>query len=158
MNYSDLIKYDMINGIGVRVSLFVSGCDHGCRGCFNKKTWNKCFGNEYTKETEDLIIRELQDTNHKRDGLTLLGGDPLFSDNVETVIKLCKRVKAETNKNIWLWTGYTLEEIKSKVELREILKYTDVIIDGKFEEDKKDLSLKWRGSSNQRVLKRGEDY
>lgn len=156
MNYQTIIKDDLVNGEGIRCSLFVSGCSHGCVGCFNESAWDYRSGSEYTKETEQIILNEL---NKKYvNGLTLLGGDPLMKKNIDVVLNLCKTVK-ETypDKNIWCWTGYTLDEVQSN-HAKDILKYVDVLVDGKFEESQKDLTLPHRGSSNQRVLKRGIDY
>lgn len=157
MKISNYNSVDMVNGIGTRISLFVSGCEHKCRGCYNQKTWNKDFGYEYTKEIEDQIIKDLNDSVIKRDGISLSGGDPLFGDNLKDIAKLIKRVKEETkDKNIWMWSGYTLQELeenktKSDLDLLrfEIATSIDVFIDGKFEKEKYDPSLKWRGSSNQ---------
>lgn len=156
MNYQTIIKDDLVNGEGIRCSLFVSGCSHGCVGCFNESAWDYRSGSEYTKDTEEIILNEL---NKKYvNGLTLLGGDPLMKKNIDVVLNLCKTVK-ETypDKNIWCWTGYTLDEVQSN-HAKDILKYVDVLVDGKFEESQKDLTLPHRGSRNQRVLKRGIDY
>lgn len=157
MNISNYLNVDVVNGEGTRVTLFVSGCDHCCKGCYNQKTWNKSFGYEYTKEIEDAIIKDLNDTFIKKRGISFLGGDPLFKDNVETILKLIKRIREECpDKDIWLWSGYTLKELEenknnSKIdEMRyEIIKNIDCFIDGKFEQDKYDPELLWRGSSNQ---------
>lgn len=157
MYYSELYKRDFVNGDGCRCTLFVSGCDHHCKGCFNQKTWRPDYGTEYTTEFEESLIHELNQPMIT--GLTLLGGDPLFSENIPTVLKLMQRVKAECpNRDIWLWTGYTLEQMQNNMILAQCLPYIDTLIDGKFVEEKKDLTLKHRGSSNQRILKRGVDY
>lgn len=157
MNLANYNSVDMVNGLGTRVSVFVSGCDHMCKGCYNKKTWKKDFGYEYTQEIEDQIIKDLNDTIIKKDGISLSGGDPLFCDNLETIDNLIKRIRAEaSDKNIWLWSGYTLSDLelnKNKSE-KDALRYkiatsVDVFIDGKFEKEKYDPELKWRGSSNQ---------
>ena len=156
MNISKYNSVDMVNGLGTRVSLFVSGCEHACKGCYNKKTWNKDFGFKYSKELEDNIIKDLNDPIIKRNGISLSGGDPLYENNLDEVLKLIKRVRNETSGNIWLWSGYTFIDIVSnknksiKDKLRfEIISLIDVFIDGKFENNKKDPELKWRGSSNQ---------
>ncbi len=155
MNIANYNKVDMVNGVGTRISLFVSGCEHACKGCYNQKTWSKDFGYKYTKEIEDQIIKDLNDDFIKKDGISFSGGDPLFKDNVEEILSLMKRVKRECkNKDIWLWSGFTLKELtedKSPLGLirNEIINLTDVFIDGKFESEKADPSLKWRGSSNQ---------
>lgn len=150
MNYAQLNLFDTVNGDGCRVSLFVSGCNHACKGCWSEETWNYKYGTEYTKAIEDQIINTLNTEFYS--GLSLLGGDPLAKHNLNSVLNLVKRVKAEcTNNNIWLWTGYYNDEITDSTRL-EILEYVDVLIDGRFEEDKKDLTLKYRGSSNQNII------
>ncbi|GFR65118.1 anaerobic ribonucleoside-triphosphate reductase-activating protein [Elysia marginata] len=151
MNYLQYYPIDVVNGVGTRCTLFVSGCDHFCKGCHNSSSWNAAGGPPFTAEMEDQIIKDLGDTRINRDGLSLSGGDPLFPGNIDGILKLVKRVKTEyPDKDIWLWTGYTLETLTDSQ--REIMDYVDVLIDGKFELDKRDLSLAWRGSSNQRVI------
>lgn len=150
MNYSGYQSVDVLNGEGTRCSLFVSGCEHNCKGCFNKKALNPNYGEPFTTETEDMIIADLNDQRIKRQGLSLLGGDPLFHSNIEALVKLCKRVKNETEADIWLWTGYTAGELPEGSQT--LMAFVDVLIDGKFVEEKKDPDLKWRGSSNQRVI------
>lgn len=156
MNYQTIIKDDLVNGEGIRCSLFVSGCSHGCVGCFNESAWDYRSGSEYTEEVEQIILNEL---NKKYvTGLTLLGGDPLMKKNIDSVLKLCIKVKEMyPAKDIWCWTGYTLEEVQNN-HASEILKYVDVLVDGKFVQEEKNLNLPHRGSNNQRVLKRGFDY
>lgn len=150
MNYSEYYPVDFINGEGLRCTLFVSGCSHGCKGCYNEKTWHPKFGQEYTKELEDRIIADLQNEVQVRRGLSISGGDPMYKGNVETILNLVKRVRAECpGKDIWMWTGYTLEELKSDGLRAPILEYIDVIVDGRFVESERDLSLKFRGSKNQ---------
>ena len=152
MNYLQYYPIDVVNGVGTRCTLFVSGCDHFCKGCHNSSSWNASGGHPFTAEMEDQIIKDLGDPRIHRDGLSLSGGDPLFPGNIDGILQLVKRVKAEyPDKDIWLWTGYTLETLTESQ--REIMDYVDVLIDGKFELDKRDLSLAWRGSSNQRVIK-----
>lgn len=156
MNYNALVKDDLINGEGVRVSLFVSGCSHGCKGCFNEETWDYRFGNEFNDE----VLKELFIALNKPyiDGLTLLGGDPLMKKNIETVLHICTKFKEEfPDKNIWCWTGYTLQEVMRN-HAEPILEYIDVLVDGKFVEELKDLTLPFRGSSNQRILRKGVDF
>lgn len=156
MNYQTIVKDDLINGTGVRVSLYVSGCSHGCPGCFNESAWDYRSGSFFDQEQIDIIKQEL--SKSYTEGLTLLGGDPLMPKNISTVIELCKIVKSDfPDKNIWCWTGYTLDEIQSN-HAGEILKYIDVLIDGKFVEELKDLSLPFRGSTNQRILRKGLDF
>ena len=151
MNYLQYYPIDVVNGVGTRCTLFVSGCEHFCKGCHNSSSWDAAGGHPFTTEMEDLIIKDLGDTRIHRDGLSLSGGDPLFPGNIDAILKLVQRVKAEyPDKDIWLWTGYTLETLTDCQ--REIMDYVDVLIDGKFELDKRDLSLAWRGSSNQRVI------
>lgn len=157
MYISKYNSVDVVNGEGTRTSLFVSGCIHACRGCYNQKTWRSDFGHEFTQEMEDKIITDLQDTFIKRRGISLSGGDPLFVDNLTAIKKIIDRIRKECpKKDIWLWSGYTLEELRAipvKTEVDElrlsIAESVDVFIDGKFEKDKFDPDLKWRGSENQ---------
>lgn len=156
MNYQTIIKDDLVNGEGIRCSLFVSGCSHGCAGCFNESAWDYRSGMKYTEETEQTILNEL--SKKYVTGLTLLGGDPLMKKNIDSVLNLCIKVKElYPEKNIWCWTGYTLEEVQNN-HAHDVLKYVDVLVDGKFEESEKDLTLAHRGSRNQRVLKKGIDF
>ena len=147
MNYCEIKKYDIANGDGVRVSLFVSGCRNHCPGCFNPETWDFNYGDLYTEDVEKEITEALKPEYIS--GLTVLGGDPFEPENIEVVTELCKRVKElYPEKTIWVYTGYYFEDFKD----REIMKYIDVLVDGPFEMDKKDISLRFRGSSNQRIL------
>ena len=149
MYYADYKKCDFVNGTGIRNSLFCSGCNHHCKGCFNFPAWNFEFGTLYTQETEDMIIADLK--NPYITGLSLLGGEPF--EHTETLTKLVKRVKLEcTDKNIWVWSGYTLEEILQCPSKKEMLSYCDVLVDGKFILEQRDLTLKFRGSRNQRII------
>lgn len=148
MNYHRYYSVDVVNGPGTRCSLFVAGCVHQCRGCYNKSTWSLNSGIPFTQEVEDQIIADLQDVNIKRQGLSLSGGDPLHPQNVPTILKLVKRVKTECeNKDIWLWTGYKRDQLTS--QQNQVLDYIDVLVDGKFVQDLADPNLIWRGSSNQ---------
>lgn len=148
MNYHRYYPVDVVNGEGTRCTLFVAGCVHQCPGCYNKSTWGINSGQPFTQSLEDQIIKDLQDTEIKRQGLSLSGGDPLHPKNVPTILKLVKRVKAECdNKDIWLWTGYKLNELTD--EQQSVVPYIDVLIDGKFVQDLADPKLLWRGSSNQ---------
>ncbi|QKN85128.1 anaerobic ribonucleotide reductase small subunit [Vibrio phage Cody] len=159
MNYMNYYPTDVVNGEGTRCVLFVSGCSHGCKGCYNKATWNPNNGHEFTKELEDQIITDLQDTRIKRKGITLSGGDPMHKANVQQLVQLCHRIKTECpGKDIWLYTGYTLEELKEdKNPYRQaLLGYTDVLVDGKFEQELYDPGLRFRGSSNQRIIYLGD--
>lgn len=156
MRYQTIIKGDLVNGEGVRCSLFVSGCSHGCVGCFNESAWDYRSGTEFSTETVQEILDEL--SKPYIDGLSLLGGDPLMPKNISTVLELCSVVKEKfPNKNIWCWTGYTLQEVQGN-HASGILQYCDVLIDGKFIDEQKDLTLSFRGSRNQRILKKGIDY
>lgn len=157
MNYADIKKVDVANGEGVRVSLFVSGCNHHCKGCFNECAWDFNYGNKFTDKNIDEVINYL-DHDHI-EGLSLLGGEPLEYVNQEGILPLVKRVKEKfPNKNIWCYTGFDFEKdvvekmSKDNETTKELLNYIDVIVDGKFEEDKKNLKLKFRGSSNQRII------
>lgn len=148
MNYHQYYPVDVVNGPGTRCVLFVAGCVHQCRGCYNKSTWSLNSGILFTQAMEDRIIADLQDTEIKRQGLTLSGGDPLHPQNVPSILQLVKRVKSECkNKDIWLWTGYKLNELDEAQ--REVLPYIDTLIDGKFIQEQADAKLVWRGSSNQ---------
>lgn len=157
MNYADIKRVDVANGEGVRVSLFVSGCNHHCKGCFNECAWDFNYGNKFTDENINEVINYL-DHDHI-EGLTLLGGEPLEYINQEGILPLVKRVKERfPNKNIWCYTGFDFEKdvvekmSKNNETTKELLNYIDVMVDGKFEEDKKNLKLKFRGSSNQRII------
>lgn len=158
MNYGEIKKYDIANGIGVRTSLFVSGCRHHCKGCFNPETWNFEYGKTYTKETENDIVSSL--APYYISGLTVLGGEPFEPENQATIVGLLKRVKEEyPDKNIWVYSGYLFEELMGKIPSHarcevtdEMLSYIDILVDGEFVEAKKDISLHFRGSSNQRII------
>ena len=147
MNYAQIRKYDVANGIGVRTTLFVSGCTHNCPMCFNKEYQNFKYGNEWTQEIEDKFIEYVKDENVV--GASILGGEPLQQD-AYTLYKLLKRIKLETGKNIWLWTGYEYESLP--IEYKPLLLHIDVLVDGRFIQDLKSAKLKFRGSSNQRVI------
>ncbi|MWN90410.1 anaerobic ribonucleoside-triphosphate reductase-activating protein [Gilliamella sp. Pra-s65] len=148
MNYHRYYSVDVVNGEGTRCTLFVAGCVHQCRGCYNKSTWSLDSGLPFTQSLEDQIIKDLQDTEIKRQGLSLSGGDPLHPKNVPAILKLVQRVKFECdNKDIWLWTGYKLDELTE--EQQAVISYIDVLIDGKFVQELADPKLLWRGSSNQ---------
>ena len=157
MNYCQIKKHDIADGLGVRVSLFVSGCTHHCKGCFQPETWNFCNGNFFDKDAEDKIIESLKPAYIK--GLTLLGGDPFEPENQRGLIDFVRRVKKECpDKDIWAYTGYLLDKDlipggRLYIEVtEELLSYVDVLVDGPFIEEKKSLSLKFKGSANQRVL------
>lgn len=157
MHYADIKEFDIANGPGVRVSLFVSGCNHHCKGCFNQCAWDFNYGNDYTEETTQKILDDLD--KDYIDGLSLLGGEPLELQNQKGLLPLVKKVKEKyPNKNIWCYTGFDFERdvvgkmSKTNEETKELMNYIDVIVDGKFEEEHKDLSLQFRGSSNQRII------
>lgn len=150
MRFSKIKDNDIANGIGITMSIWTQGCPHHCGGCFNKETWDFNLGKEFTNDDLNYIISNIDSFNVKRN-LSVLGGEPLCPQNVEGVINLCREFKkVYPNKLIYLWTGYTIEEFNQKQ--KQILEYVDFIIDGKFEEAKKNLNLKLRGSSNQRIL------
>ena len=162
MNYGNIKECDIADGPGVRVSLFVSGCRHHCKGCFNKETWDFDYGMPYTKETEDEIIRLLAPSYIQ--GLTLLGGEPFEPENQKELAGLLKRVR-ETypDKDIWCYTGYLYDvdlpeggRVHTEVT-EEMLSYIDVLVDGEFIEEEKDVTLVFRGSRNQRVIELGKE-
>ncbi|PQL01076.1 anaerobic ribonucleotide reductase-activating protein [Pantoea ananatis] len=141
---------DIVNGPGTRCTLFVSGCEHQCRGCYNQSTWRLDSGVPFTLEMEVQLLADLQDTRIPRQGLSLSGGDPLHPHNVPHVRRLVKRVKqACAGKDIWLWTGYDMQALSPAQ--RAILPWIDVVIDGRFEEAERDATLLWRGSRNQKI-------
>ncbi|NOH71252.1 anaerobic ribonucleoside-triphosphate reductase-activating protein [Vibrio pectenicida] len=152
MNYHAYYPVDVVNGEGTRCTLFVSGCEHQCKGCYNQSTWRPDAGLPFTQALQDTIIADLKDSRIYRRGLSLSGGDPLHPANLNTIYKLVEKVKLECpDKDIWLWTGYTLDKLSAKQ--LAIVDQIDVLIDGKFEQDKKDPTLKWRGSSNQVIYR-----
>lgn len=145
--YNKIKKYCISNGDGIRTAIFFSGCPFKCKGCFNSELWNPKNGQEYTNATYEEIKDSI---NEHIAGISILGGEPLVDYNYEVVLNLCRQFKEDfPSKDIWLWTGFLFEEIKDK----EILKYIDVLIDGQFDIDKKDATLQWRGSSNQRIIR-----
>ena len=157
MNYGEIKNYDIANGEGVRVSLFVSGCTHHCKNCFNPETWSFEYGKPFTKETEDYIIECL--SPDYIDGLSLLGGEPFEPQNQEVLLPLLRKVKNELpNKNIWCYTGYLFDrellcESRARCEFTdEMLSLIDVLVDGEFVQAMHDISLAFRGSSNQRII------
>ncbi|HCR3570800.1 TPA: anaerobic ribonucleoside-triphosphate reductase-activating protein [Proteus mirabilis] len=152
MNYHQYYPVDVVNGPGTRCTLFVAGCVHQCRGCYNKSTWSLTSGKPFTQEVEDQIIADLQDTRIKRQGLSLSGGDPLHPQNLSAILKLVKRVKTQCpEKDIWVWTGYLLADLTP--EQQEVVSYINVLIDGKFVQELYDPALLWRSSSNQVIHK-----
>lgn len=158
MNYGNIKYYDIANGIGIRTVLFVSGCRHHCKGCFQPETWNFSFGNSFTEDVENEIIKSLD--KDYINGLTLLGGEPFEPENQKVLLPFLKKVKKVfPKKTIWAFSGYTYEELigfeKSIAHCQytnEMLSLIDVLVDGEFKEELKDLSLQFRGSSNQRLI------
>lgn len=160
MNYAAIKKTDVANGPGIRVSLFVSGCTHACKGCFNSEAWDFCYGQEFTPETEEEIIKALAPEYIR--GFSVLGGEPMEPQNRETVLELLKKVRAAyPEKDIWCYTGYDYEkdllrwvreERFSSSPVAELLSLIDVLVDGEFVEEKKNLRLAFRGSENQRLI------
>ena len=153
MKYANIKKHDIANGPGIRVSLFVSGCNHHCKGCFNSEAWDFNYGNNFTKDTIEEIITALDKSYIE--GLSLLGGEPLEEVNQPSVLELILEVKAKLpNKTIWLYSGFTYEEINNMktTEIKNILQNIDVLVDGKFIIDLYDPALFFRGSSNQRII------
>jgi anaerobic ribonucleoside-triphosphate reductase activating protein len=150
MNYSKYYPVDVLNGEGTRCTLFVSGCEHHCKGCYNQSTWSPDAGELFTEQLADQIIEDLNDQRIKKQGLTLSGGDPLHPENIGQVLKLIKRVRSECiGKDIWIWTGYKLAELNAQQQ--EVVDLIDVLVDGKFIQELADANLQWRGSSNQVV-------
>ena len=157
MNVATIKYYDVANGPGVRVSLYVSGCRNRCKGCFNKETWDFNYGTPFTKETEDAIIAGLNHSYIK--GFTLLGGDPFEPENSKVLAPFMKRLRAAyPDKSFWCFTGYDFEAdlLTGKQgdpdDVMDILGTLDVLVDGRFVESLKDLNLKFKGSSNQRTI------
>lgn len=157
MYYGKIRNNDISNGSGVRVSLFVSGCRNHCKGCFQPETWDFKYGTLYTKETEKQIIGYLSQPYIK--GLTVLGGEPFEPENQRELVRLLRKVRTVfPEKDVWCYTGYTLERLRTegarcRCEVTdEMLSLIDMLVDGRYEESLKDISLKFRGSSNQRII------
>ena len=157
MKYAAIKKCDVANGPGVRVSVFVSGCNHHCKGCFNEKAWDFNYGNDFSDETIDGIINDLD--KEYVTGLTLLGGEPLERENQKGLVKLVRRVKEKLpEKTIWCYTGFDYEkDVMGRMynewpETKEIMDTIDVLVDGKFDLEKRNLNLQFRGSENQRLI------
>ncbi|MDO4267962.1 MAG: anaerobic ribonucleoside-triphosphate reductase activating protein [Eubacteriales bacterium] len=157
MNYAAIKQVDIANGPGVRVSLFVSGCTHRCPGCFNAAAWDFQYGSPFTEETQEQLMKYLD--HEYIEGLTLLGGEPMEPANQEALLPFIKRVKDQLpGKTIWCYTGYDFEKdicgwmMEQLPFTRELTERLDVMVDGRFVLEKKNLSLKFRGSENQRVL------
>lgn len=167
MNYSGISECDVLNGTGFRVVLFVSGCSHRCYNCQNPKTWDKNFGHPFTEKTKQYIFNCLD--KDYIDGITITGGDPLHENNLDEVLKLVKEIRISfPDKTIWLYTGYNFDLLKSKyneykytpfaantdewLTRWEIISNVNVLVDGEYIDEQKDLTLKFRGSKNQRVI------
>ena len=157
MNYGTIKPYDIANGEGVRVSLFVSGCTHRCPGCFNRETWDFAYGQPFTAQTQEAILKQL--AFDYIDGLSLLGGEPFEPQNQCALLPLLREMRARLpGKNVWCYTGYTLESdllqpSRARCESTdEMLALIDVLVDGAFIEKQKDIRLAFRGSSNQRII------
>lgn len=147
MNYASINKTDIANGLGVRVSVFVSGCRHRCPGCFNKEAWDFNYGVAFSEETVSEILEAL---NHDYiSGLTILGGEPFEPENLSTVRELCKTVKEKyPEKSVWVYTGLLYDNVADA----KVMRYIDVLVDGPFIQEQKDLTLHFRGSKNQRII------
>lgn len=159
MNYMKIKTNCISNGEGIRTAIFVSGCSHKCKGCFNAVSWNPNNGEPYTTETLEFILDSLKYPYVK--GLSLLGGEPFEEYNLDDLITLCRMVKdiynkdnndEKTKKTIWAYSGYLFEELIKNPKCLELLKECDILVDGKYEEDKHSPMLRFRGSSNQRVI------
>ncbi|MBQ7415495.1 MAG: anaerobic ribonucleoside-triphosphate reductase activating protein [Oscillospiraceae bacterium] len=157
MNYATIKNCDIANGPGVRVSLFVSGCTHRCKGCFNEVAWDFDYGQPFTQDTVEQILQLLKPEYVK--GLTLLGGEPFEPQNQGAIVELLRQVKAQyPDKSIWAFSGYLFDRdilpgrLGDPAVTREFLRYLDVLVDGPFIEAKKNLSLRFRGSENQRLI------
>lgn len=149
MRYALMRKMDISNGAFVGVSLFVQGCHFHCKNCFNEETWDFKGGHEWTQETKERFLELMNKPYIKR--ISILGGEPLANENVEDVVDLMKTiVQKYPDKDIWVYSGYTMEAIKKR-GLDDVLKYADVIVDGRYIEELRDITLKFRGSSNQRI-------
>lgn len=157
MNYADIKRCDVANGPGVRASIFVSGCTHHCKNCFNQVTWDFDYGNPFTEKEINKVLEYMAPSYIA--GLTVLGGEPFEHSNQQGLIPLLRKVReVYPKKNIWCFSGYDFEKdilgrmCKEWPETTEMLSYIDVLVDGKFEEELKNLSLRFRGSSNQRII------
>lgn len=157
MHYATIKKRDVANGVGVRVSVFVSGCTHRCPGCFNEVAWDFLSGEEYTPEVQEEILAALEPSFIQ--GLSLLGGEPMERANQKGLLPLLREAKKRfPQKDIWCYTGYLFDQdivgrmMKDWPETRELMSYIDIMVDGKFVEAEKSLSLKFKGSRNQRII------
>lgn len=148
MNYGQIRKYDIANGPGIRTSIFVTGCSLNCKNCFNKEYKNSNFGEKWTDQTTKKVIDYL--SKDEVAGLTILGGEPF--ESAKDLISIIDDIKKQIDKSIWIYSGYTFENLIENPTCKNLLKEVDVLVDGPFKEAKKDLKLKFRGSSNQRII------
>lgn len=148
MNYGQIRKYDIANGPGIRTSIFVTGCSLNCKNCFNKEYQNSKFGEKWTDQTTKKVIDYL--SKDEVTGLTILGGEPF--ESAKDLLSIIVDIKKQIDKSIWIYSGYTFEYLIENPTCKNLLKEVDVIVDGPFKEAKKDLKLKFRGSSNQRII------
>lgn len=148
MRYGQIRKYDVANGPGIRTSFFVTGCNHHCPGCFNQEYQSFTAGQEWTQEETDQVIEDL--SLEEVEGLSILGGEPF--DNTKDLLKVVQSLRAKSQKSIWIYSGYTYEELIQDPLKKELLDLCQVLVDGLFIEEKKDLRLRFRGSSNQRII------
>ena len=147
MNYHKIRKMDIANGPGIRVSIFMQGCNFHCQNCFNQETWSFTEGKEFNDDVIKIILELCQNEHIK--GLSILGGEPMHPKNISGTTKLAQAFKKQyPNKNLWVWTGFQYEDIQDK----EVFNYIDVLIDGRYQDELHDFRLKWRGSANQRVI------
>lgn len=150
MRYNKIRKMDISNGPGVRISIFLQGCEFNCKDCFNPETHDFKGGKEFTNESLNTLLN--LDKDYIK-GLSILGGEPLHKNNIKGTLEIAKAYKENfPNKTIWIWTGFTFEKLKESLDFLELLKYIDILVDGPFVEEKKDIRLKYSGSSNQRVI------
>lgn len=151
MRYAQITPFEVCNGKGAGVSLFTQGCCFKCKGCFNQETWDFNGGKEWTEEVENKFFELVGKPYIKR--ISILGGEPLADNNVSDIFNLIKKLKVKfPNKNIWLYTGYTLENVLNNPLRKRIIELCDVVVDGRYIDELKDLTLKFRGSSNQRLI------
>lgn len=151
MKYHKIEKYSIANGNGVRCVLWISGCEVHCKNCQNPQTWDKCSGIYFDKNAKEELIETLSKDYIK--GLTLSGGNPLEKYNISELLSLLKEIKKlYPNKDIWCYSGYTYEQLMQREDLKDIWQYIDVLIDGPYIDEQRDITLKWRGSKNQRVI------
>ncbi len=148
MRYGQIREFDVANGPGIRVSIFVTGCSHNCYNCFNKEYQDFNYGNVWTDETTEVLLSYLKKDQIK--GLSVLGGEPM--ENAKELSPIIDIVRKNIDKSIWLWSGYTFEEIIKDEDMKNLLEKVDILVDGKFIERLKNLKLKFRGSSNQRII------